>query len=143
MASMNSVFLMGNLTRDPELRYTPSQTAVVDLGLAVNERFRSRSGEQQERTLFVDVVAWDRQAETCEKYLSKGSPILVEGNLQLDRWENNQGEKRSKIRVRARRVQFLGSAQAGDRSAPATNQTPMRGTGSPDLAEDEGDEVPF
>ena len=114
MASLNKVFLMGNLTRDPELRYTPSGTAVADLRVAVNDSYTDREGKRVERTLFVDVVVWQRQAETACEYLSKGRPILVEGRLQMDEWENQQGEKRTKIRVVAQRVQFLGSPRGGE-----------------------------
>ena len=107
MASYNRVMLMGNLTRNPELKYTPSGSAVADLGLAVNESFKNKAGETIEQTCFVDVVAWGRQAETAAEYLKKGSPVFVEGRLQFDQWESQQGEKRSKLRVRAERVQFL------------------------------------
>ena len=85
MASLNKVFLIGNLTRDPEIRRIPSGTMVSTLGLAVNETFTSRGGERQERTLFIDVDVWDRQAETCQQYLSKGSPVFIEGRLLLDK----------------------------------------------------------
>ena len=108
MASFNRVILMGNLTKDPEIRYIPSGTAVGDLSLAVSETFKNKAGEQVETTCFVDVVVWARQAETCGEYLSKGSPVLVEGRLQLDKWKTKEGENRSKIRVRADRVKFLG-----------------------------------
>lgn len=109
MASYNKVILIGNLTRDPEVRYIPSGAAVADLSLAVNESFKSKTGEQVESTVFVDVIVWARQAETCGQYLSKGSPVLVEGRLQLDKWTTKEGENRSKLRVRADRVQFLSS----------------------------------
>lgn len=109
MSTLNRVFLMGNLTRSPEVRYTPAGTAVGDLGMAVNETYKNKSGETVESTVFVDVEVWARQAETCAEYLSKGSPIFVEGRLKLDQWENQRGEKRSKLRVRADRVQFLGA----------------------------------
>ena len=109
MASFNRVMLMGNLTRNPELKYTPSGTAVTDLGLAVNESFKNKAGETVEQTCFVDVVVWGRQAETASEYLTKGSPAFIEGRLQFDQWENQEGEKRSKLRVRAERVQFLSS----------------------------------
>jgi len=111
MASLNKVFLIGNLTRDPELRYTPNGTAVADLGLAVNREFASREGDRKTETCFVDIVVWQKIAESCKEYLSKGSPVFIEGRLQLDTWENKQGEKRSKMRVVAERVQFLGSGQ--------------------------------
>lgn len=115
MASLNKVMLMGNLTRDPELRRIPSGVAVVTLGLALNESFKSKSGERVERTVFVDVDVWDRQAETCEQYLSKGRSVLVEGRLQMDEWTDKEsGQKRTKMKVRADRVHFLGG---GNRSA--------------------------
>ena len=98
---------MGNITRDPECRQTPSGTSVADLRLAVSERYKNRSGEDVESVCYVDIVVWGRQAETCEQYLSKGAPILVEGRLQLDEWEKD-GQKHSKLLVRADRVQFMG-----------------------------------
>jgi len=107
MASFNRVFLMGNLTRDPELRYTPQGTAVANLGMAVNRRFKSRNGEQKEEVCFLTVVAWDKQAEVCNQYLQKGSPVFVEGRLQSRAWQDNEGKKRSVIEVRADRIQFL------------------------------------
>ena len=109
MASLNKVLLIGNLTRDPELRYTPSGTAVVKLGLAVNRRFKDRSGELKDDTCFVTITAWDKQAEVCNQYLSKGRPIFVEGRLQFRSWENKEGQKRNTIEVVAERIQFLGS----------------------------------
>ncbi|MBN1918994.1 MAG: single-stranded DNA-binding protein [Verrucomicrobia bacterium] len=157
MASLNKVLLIGNLTRDPELRYTPSGTAVADLGLAVNERYTSREGKQVERTVFIDVVVWQRQAETASEYLSKGRPIFVEGRLQLDEWENQQGEKRTKMRVVAQNIQFLGArgegggqGGQGPRGArPAHAGTP-RGDAPPDEephdvpGQDVGeDDIPF
>ncbi len=111
MTGFNRVVLMGNLTRDPELRTIPSGSHVADLGLATNERYRNKEGETVETTCFVDVVAWGRQAETCAQYLAKGAPVLVEGRLQLDRWENSEGQKRSKLRVKADRVRFVGTAR--------------------------------
>jgi single-strand DNA-binding protein len=119
MAAMNRVYLMGNLTRDPELRHTPSGTAVSDLGLAVSERFTDKSGEAVETVCFADVVVWGRQAEACREYLSKGSLVLVEGRLQLDQWETESGEKRSRLRVRAGRVQFLGQPKKREGREPA------------------------
>lgn len=112
MASLNKVLLIGNLTKDPELRYTPNGIAVVNLRIAVNRRFRDRaSGELKEETCFITVTAWDKQAEACNQYLKKGSPIFVEGTLQSRSWEANDGQKRSTIEVRAERVQFLGSSK--------------------------------
>ena len=120
MSSMNKVFLMGNLTRDPELRQLPnSGTSVCKMGLAVNRRYSTRDGEDREEVCFVDIEAWGRQAETCGRYLHKGSPALVEGRLKLDTWEvqptgPNDSGKRSRLLVHAERVQFLGSPGGGD-----------------------------
>ena len=132
MTSYNRVVLVGNLTRDPELRTIPSGSAVVDLGLATNERYRNKSGETVENTCFVDVVAWGRQAETCSQYLKKGAAILVEGRLQLDQWLNGEGQKRSKLRVRADRVRFMGgrgqpgvAPEAGAPATPPLEDTPL------------------
>jgi single-strand DNA-binding protein len=108
MASFNRVILMGNLTRDPEVRYLSSGVAVAKLGLAVNERYKTKTGEWKEAPTFIDIDVWERQAETCAEYLKKGSPVLVEGRLKMDEWETKEGEKRSKLKVTADRVQFLG-----------------------------------
>ncbi|HNR94486.1 MAG TPA: single-stranded DNA-binding protein [Kiritimatiellia bacterium] len=116
MASFNKVILVGNLTKDPEVRYTSSGTTVGNMRLAVTEHYKKQTGEMQETTCFVDVEVWGRQAETCSEYLKKGSSLLLEGKLKLDEWETSEGEKRSKLRVRADRVQFLGSPR-GDRSS--------------------------
>jgi len=109
MANLNKVFLIGNLTRDPELRYTPGGTAVANLGIAVNRRFKDSSGELKEEVCFLTVTVWDKQAEACCQYLKKGRPIFVEGVLQSRFWETSDGQKRSAIDVRAERVQFLGT----------------------------------
>lgn len=138
MASYNRVLLMGNLTRNPEIRYTPSGTAVADIGLAINENFKNKAGETVEQTCFVDIVVWGRQAETSAEYLHKGSPVFVEGRLQLDQWENQQGEKRSKLRVRADRVQFLGSPGKSTEYADAP-----KGAASQPPPMDDDDDVPF
>ena len=111
MGAMNRVFLMGNLTRDPELRKTQSGVAVSDLGVAVSEKYRNKDGAAVETVCFVDVVVWDKQAEACKQYLSKGAPVVIEGRLQLDQWQTEAGEKRSRLRVRADRVQFLARAR--------------------------------
>lgn len=112
MGSMNRVFLMGNLTRDPELRRTPTGASVLDLGLAVSDVHRSKDGQTVESTCFTDVVVWGQQAEHCQQYLAKGSPVIVEGRLQLDRWKTAEGQNRSRLRVLAQRVQFLGRGQS-------------------------------
>ena len=114
MSSMNRVFLMGNLTRDPELRKTPTGASVCDLGMAINEEWKTKEGDKRESTAFVDVVAWGRQAETCSEYLHKGSCVMVEGKLQYDEWESKDGSKRNKIRVRADRVSFIGGKTEHD-----------------------------
>jgi len=118
MANFNKVFLIGNLTKDPELRYTPQGTAVVNLRLAVNRRYRDRNQEMKEDVCFVTVVVWDRQAESSNQYLHKGSPVFIEGRLQSRSWEDNAGQKRNVLEVRAERVQFLsagpGKGQAGE-----------------------------
>jgi single-strand DNA-binding protein len=110
---------MGNLTRNPELRKTPSGVSVSDLGLAVSEKYRNKAGEMVESVCFADIVVWGRQAETCGQYLQKGAPVMVEGRLQLDQWQNDKGEKRSRMRVRADRVQFLNRARRENGEGPA------------------------
>ena len=120
---MNIVILRGNLTREPELRKTPGGVSVCDVGLAVNERFKNAAGEVREKVLFVDVTVWGKQAESLTEFMGKGSPVIVEGALQLDQWETEQKEKRSKITVRASRVEFLhrapGKPEPTDADAPA------------------------
>ena len=108
MASLNKVMLMGNLTRNPEIRYTPSGQAVCDLGLAMNRRY-SVNGQDREDVCFVDIVVWAKQAESCSKYLHKGSLVFVDGRLHNDNWEDKDGKKRSRLRITAERVQFLNS----------------------------------
>ncbi len=112
MASFNRVILMGNLTKDPEVRYAPSGTAVGDLRMAVSRRYKSGDGQEKEETCYVSVTVWGRQAETCGEYLSKGRPVLVEGRLKLDEWEKD-GQKHSRLSVVAERVQFLGGRPDG------------------------------
>lgn len=118
MANFNKVLLIGNLTKDPELRYTPQGTAVVNLRMAVNRRFRTKSQELKEEVCFLTVVVWDKQAEACNQYLHKGSPLFVEGRLQSRSWEDNSGQKRNTIEVRAERVQFLGQIPAKGAAQP-------------------------
>jgi len=113
MASYNRVILLGNLTRDPELRYIPSGTAVTEITLAVNDRRKNAAGDWVEETAFIDVTLWARTAEVACEYLSKGSPILIEGKLKRDTWETPEGEKRSKLRVIGDRMQMLGSRGGG------------------------------
>jgi len=130
MSNFNKVLLMGNLTRDPQLSYTPSQTAVVDFGLAVNRRWTSRDGEKKEETCFVDCQAFGRIAENLNKYMSKGRPLFIEGRLTFNSWTAQDGTKRSKHRVTVENFQFLpgksgtgpstGSGQAGSKTEQNT-----------------------
>lgn len=114
MASFNKVLLMGNLTRDPQLKYLPSQTAVAEFGLACNRKFKGQNGEDREDVLFVDVTAFGRQAEVINQYCQKGRPLFVEGRLKLDQWEDkNGGGKRSKLTVVVENFQLLGSRDGG------------------------------
>jgi single-strand DNA-binding protein len=137
MADLNKVFLMGRLTFDPELRRTPSGTAVTELRLATSRMWTGRDGERKEETLFIDVTVWDRQAETCCQYLRKGSSVHVEGSLKMDTWDDKTtGEKRSKIRVHADRVQFLdrreSSGGSDDEPGPsAAREAPSRRSAAP------------
>jgi single-strand DNA-binding protein len=146
MGAMNRVFLMGNLTRDPALRRTPSGIAVSDLGLAVSEKYHNKAGETVENTCFADIVVWGRQAETCGEYLKKGAPVMVEGRLQLDQWQTDAGEKRSRLRVRADRVQFLGklSGRTDSVDDPAvTPAAPIESTVASAPVETDGETAPF
>ena len=156
MASFNKVILMGNLTRDPELRYTPKGTAIAKLGLAVNRVWTNEAGEKKEEVTFVDVDVFGRTAENVGQYMRKGRPILIEGRLKLDQWDDKQtGQKKSKLGVVAETVQFLGSApgagEGGGAAAPAAAPRaqrpapsaapaaePVEGDGPP-----ESDDVPF
>ena len=122
MASFNKVLLMGNLTRDPELRYVPSGTAVATFTVAVNRVYTSQAGEKKEEVSFIRIVVWGRRAEVCGEYLSKGSPVFVEGRLQSRSWEGQDGQKRSTIEVVADNVQFLRSGSA-EKSPDASSKT--------------------
>lgn len=125
MGSMNKVFLMGNLTRDPELRQTASGLAVAEFGIAVSEKFKNKEGKAIESVCFAEVVVWEKQAEACGQYLTKGSSALVEGSLQFEQWQTADGQKRSKLKVRANRVQFLGrlrKAQEGQTRAASEGE---------------------
>lgn len=114
MANLNKVMLIGNLTRDPEIKYTPKGTAVADIGLAVNRIYSSESGEKREEVTFIDVTLWGRTAEIAGEYLKKGRPVYIEGRLQLDTWDDKQtGQKRSKLKVVGEGLQLLGSRDGG------------------------------
>ena len=126
-ASFNKVILMGNLTRDPEVRYTPKGSAVCDLGLAVNRQYSLEGGEKREEVTFVDVVLWARLAEIAGEYLKKGRPVLIEGRLQLDSWDDKQsGQKRSKLRVIGETMQLLGGRPGGGEG----DESPTSGGGA-------------
>jgi len=112
MEGYNRVTLMGNLTRDPELRKTSNGISVCDIGLAINRSYRDAEGERQEEVAFVDAVAWSRTAEVIDEHFEKGKPILIEGRLQYDQWENNEGERRSKLKVVIDRFNFVGDGPA-------------------------------
>lgn len=150
MASYNRVILVGNLTRDPELRYIPSGTAVSDIGLAVNDRVK-KGGEWVDETTFVDVTLWARTAEVANEYLSKGSSVLIEGRLRLESWENNEGQKRSKLKVVADRMQMLGGRGAGGggggsssrSSAPSHGQEEDYSEMADSSAAPPSDDIPF
>ena len=148
-ASLNKVLLIGNLTRDPELRYVPSGTAVANFDLAVNRTYNTQSGEKKEDTCFVKIIVWARRAEVCAEYLSKGSPVFVEGRLRTRSWEGQDGQKRNVMEVVANNVQFLRGAQKTNRSAPPENKDipmniPEDGLESIDLNESKTqDDIPF
>ncbi len=153
MASFNKVILLGNLTRDPEVRYTPKGSAVCDLGIAVNRVYTTDTGEKREEVTYVDVVLWSRLAEIAGEYLKKGRPIFIEGRLQLDTWDDKQsGQKRSKLRVIGETMQLLGSRPGGTAPAEAGDEDRQARSGSKPSAppakpaapaEPDDDEIPF
>ncbi len=131
MASLNKVLLIGNLTRAPELRYTPGGSAVCEFGLAINRQYVS-NGQKQEETCFVDIVVWSKQAETCSRMLEKGAPVLVEGRLHYEQWqERESGAKRSRLRVVADRVQFLSRSDRGGMDEGGAEAMDDGGYGNP------------
>ncbi len=155
MGSVNKVLLMGNMTRDPELRYTPDGTPVCDFGLAINRQYQGRDGEKKEEVCFVDITFWRRRGEVVSEYFKKGDPIFVEGRLQLDQWETPDG-RRSKLKVIGENFEFVGSASGGAQGSGGRGAGPERGRGrssatdSPparapeDIGEDvSDDEIPF
>jgi len=154
MAGYNKVILVGNLTRDPQLRYLPNNTAVCDFGLAVNRRWRDKDGNQKEEVCFVDVTAFGRQAETINQYMAKGRTMLLEGRLRFDSWTGQDGQKRSKLSVVAENFQFLGTrgeeggaASPNDRAAgggPRSRSSPTAPeTLPPDDVPPISDDIPF
>jgi len=143
MASFNRVILIGNLTRDVDVRYTPGGTAVSELGLAVNRTwFDKQANQKREEVTFVDVTLWGRTAELAGEYLSKGKPVLIEGRLQLDQWEDDHGQKRSKLKVVGETMQFLGSGNGGSgNAARPTQEDRYNGGDAAGFGDD--DDVPF
>ena len=141
-ANYNKVILMGNLTRDPELKYLPDGTALAKFGLAVNRRYNDRqSGEKKEEVCFVDITAWRREAEICNEYLKKGSPLFLEGRLHFNSWETDDGQKRSKLEVIAERIQLLGSRQ--DSGGGAAIRDGGTEYAAPDEPPTTADDIPF
>ena len=152
MASFNKVILLGNLTRDPEVRYTPKGSAVCDLGIALNRVYTTEGGERREEVTFVDVVLWARLAEIAGEYLRKGRPVFIEGRLQMDSWDDKQtGQKRTKLRVVGESMQLLGSRPGGAAAETAEEDRAGASGGSKTAAppksakptEREDDEIPF
>lgn len=146
MASVNKVILIGNLGRDPEVRYTPSGTAVANFSLATTENWTNKDGEKQSRTEWHRIVAWGRLGETCGEYLSKGSQVYIEGSLQTNEWEDQEGNKRKTTEIRAWRMQMLGSrAQAEPLSKESFGPEPETASGEPETASENPteDDIPF
>lgn len=135
MPSLNKVFLMGNLTRDPELRVTPKGTPICQFSLAINRKFKMESGETREEVIFVDVEAWGKQGEAIAKFVTKGRPLFVEGRLKLDQWEDkNTKEKRSKMKIVLEQFEFLGDGRGGGGggAGPATSEPGIDQTNTPE-----------
>jgi single-strand DNA-binding protein len=130
MANFNKVFLMGNLTRDPQLRYTPSQMAVCDFGLAINRKWKAADGQMKEEVCFVDCTAWGRTAENISKYMAKGRPLFVEGRLTFQTWDGKDGQKRSKLFVTVDNFQFIDSKGGGARTGGPGGPAGPAGPGS-------------
>ena len=150
MASFNKVILLGNLTRDPEVRYTPKGTAVTELGMAVNRVYTAENGEKREDTTFVDVTLWGRTAEIAGEYLKKGRPVFIEGRLQLDTWDDKQsGQKRSKLKVVGEGLQLLGgrpgggSGGGGDEEGGGSRSSRPAPPPKAVASEPDDDEIPF
>ncbi len=139
-ASLNRVILIGNLTADPELRYTPSGTARTRFSIAVNRQYKNASGQLQEETTFVPIVTWGSQAENCANYLSKGRSVAVEGRLRIDSFENAEGERKKVVEVVASTVQFLGGSPRSGGDAPSQTAEPQTNFESEDSSTEE---VPF
>jgi single-strand DNA-binding protein len=143
MANLNKVLLLGNVTRDPEVRYTPKGSAVCDLGVAVNRAYTTDSGDKREEVTFVDVTLWGRTAEVASEYLKKGRPVFIEGRLQMDTWDDKQtGQKRTRLRVVADNMQLLGGRPSGGAESGEGRQASAPPKKSAPSEPDE-DEIPF
>ena len=144
MANLNKVLLLGNVTRDPEVRYTPKGSAVCDLGVAVNRAYTTDSGEKREEVTFVDVTLWGRTAEVASEYLKKGRPVFIEGRLQMDTWDDKQtGQKRTRLRVVADNMQLLGGRPPGGTDAPGESPQTTAPPKKSAPSEPDDDEIPF
>jgi single-strand DNA-binding protein len=145
MANLNRVIIMGNLTRDPELRYTPKGTAVGEIGIAINRVWNNEQGQRQEETTFVDVTLWGRQAELAQQHLGKGSCVFIEGRLQLETWDDKAtGQKRSKLKVVGENLQFMPDGKQRERSAPADSAPRREAAPAASPADsDEEEDIPF
>ncbi len=141
MANYNKVLLMGNLTRDVELKQTAGNQSVAEIGLAVNRRFKDRDGNDREETTFVDCEAWGRTAEVMAQYLAKGRPVFIEGRLKLDTWQDQSGNKRSKMRVVIEGFQFVDSKGGGGNSGGGRSAAPQREPAATSSSMD--DDIPF
>lgn len=140
MVSVNHVVVAGNLTRDPELRFTPSGQAVAKFGIAINRVYTTSDGQRKEEVDYIPIVVFGRQAENCSQYLSKGRPVLIEGRLHFSSWEGQDGQKRSKIEVVAFRVQFLGPRPQEEKAPQSFGSEEAQ---APTITDEEEDEVPF
>lgn len=143
MANLNKVFLIGNLTRDPELRYTPSGTAVASFGIAVNRTWTGQSGEKKEEVCFVDINMFGRRAEVINEYFSKGNPIFIEGRLQFNQWETKEGQKRNTLRVVAENFQFIGSTAKRVAETEMLDETNTSNKQSMESTDVSDEEIPF
>ncbi len=145
MPNLNKVLLIGHMTRDPELRYTPGGTAVCEFGIAINRKWKGKDGSDGEETCFVDCSMWARRGEVVAEHFRKGDPIFLEGRLQLDQWENKEGQKRSKLKVVAESFEFLGGGKGGGKpERKAAPQQPRKSEDSPSYGDGIKDEdIPF
>ncbi len=143
MARLNKVFLMGNLTRDPELRYTPSGTAVASFGIAINRTWTGQDGEKKEEVCYVDINMFGRRAEVINEFFSKGNPIFIEGRLQFQQWETKDGQKRNTLRVVAENFQFIGGKTRKGEEPETLDETDFSNKKSTEKTDISDEEIPF